>query len=319
MQIDALERELYIQKARNRALSEQFGINDLKDEVKQLKRNLEDVKSELHRSKYDNDELQKKYDELKLRTDMEMQKPSTADASTETQPMKGATFVEQMDWDRVNKRAEDYKTYYTSCARQFEALKEKHKEVVKQNSHLSTQLNGLQGKYKQTRDICDNRLVTLNQNSEEIAQLNAKIIDLAAKAESSHTDAYNQLQTEHNEVKVQLSQATAMCQQTADLLDDFKTKYTEAKQEYDSVKQQSTVASEELQLFKRKYEKAKELYFGTVDNYETVKAKYEAAKELLERRLNQIILLQKLLRKNRIPFIEYIEKRNENEPYNSNQ
>lgn len=264
---------------RNEALQEQFGIKELKLEVKSLKSKLDDKETKLGNCKYYFDELQKKYDELKQKMDLVMIKPSTSDAFTETGPMTGATYVEQMDWDRVNQRAEGYKSHYLNCVKAYNELNVEHKE-------LRVQLNGLQSKYDQTKHICNRRFEVLGEKNRQIAELNQQLDELQTKSEFADK---------------QLTENIAQCQATADLLDEFKVKYADAKSDAASYKESAKILEDQLTQLKDKYARLKE-------DWLKFKGKYATAKGMLNQRYRRLKYLEHKLNENHIGYTEYDER-----------
>lgn len=275
-------------------LREEYGVKDLEAEVKKLKGDVEKHRSKLAQTEYHYRDLQAKYDELKIKADMqmEMQKSVTVAASTQTEPMTGARYVEQMDWDFVNERAERYKRHYFEQKAEFDQHKAKFK--------------ALEQKYENTKTICNGRFKALEENKETIIGLRREIDELKRneteithelnalkqRFEQAQTDtaAYKQLkETEYNELIVEFNENVKKCNKSIDLLREIQAKYGLLKEEFKRVKIEK----------------------GMKDG------KYEQAKEMLNGRFDYIGYLQEKLRENRIEFEKYFEKKNdENVPIN---
>lgn len=262
----------------------------------------------------------------------EMQKTVTkADAFAQTEPMTGATFVEQMDWDRVNERAETYKSQYQKCATAYNGLKDRYQKLYEKSTSLKVQhdqnlvnYNGLQTKYEKTKEICNNRFKLLNDNEEKIAEFVGKIEELneneaklkneliSLREETVDMVVYKQLKSKYDELKAQNSKIMKKCEETANTLDDVMARYGQIKIENDSLKKfevQSVELADELNQLKDKLKKYKSEFYA-------YRSKYHSAKELLEKRFYRIKYLQELLDTNDFRYDLYVEKNDENVPNN---
>lgn len=323
LQIERLTQEKIIINAKYNVLLENSGVNSLQREIKSLKSKIEDYKSKLSETNYYYDDVKAKYDKLKLEMDMQKEKAAattTSDTFTQTEPMTGATFVEQMDWDRVNKRAETYKTQYQTVVRAYNSLKESATTLQTQyNQNLENwqRMNQLQGKYERTKNLCNNRFEVLKENERKIAESEQKINELKqneAKLQNEmatlkhlleekrkDTVAHEQLKLNYAELKELHSNNIKKCHETANTLDDFKKKYGELKSENGLLQQQLA----ELK--------------GKVKELKILRWKYQNAKDLLDKRYERMYYLTEKLNKNGIPISEYDElnpENNENTPNN---
>lgn len=322
---------------------ENSGVNSLQREIKSLNAKIEEYKVKISQTTYYYDEIRTKYEELKIKTDMIMDKPVTAESSSQTEPMTGATFVEQMDWDRVNKRAENYKTQYFKLLDEYKNKEAQYKQNVAKLSELNRRMDGLQWKYNQTKEICNNRLTLLNENQVKITECEQNEARLKAELDAlkqtlqqtpENSVAYNQFKSQYNELKEQHSKAIQKCQEAANTLGNLKEKYAEIKAENESLKQQLADTKAELNALNeecvalRQSNSAQEGELNTLSEladrlkrynaaYRLVKAKYERAKELCEGRFHRIQYLQRELRKHDIEFEEFYETGIENIPNNS--
>lgn len=321
-QIDRLKEEKTIIQAKYRYHCENSGVNQLKTEVKSLQTTINEYKSKLSQTTYHYEDIRAKYDELKIKTDMkeEMQKTvTTTDAFAQTEPMTGATFVEQMDWDRLKESRDTYKTQYRACVHAYNELKEIYKKLFEQNATL-------QQKYDRTKEICNKRFKLLNENEEKMVEFKRKIEELnqnevnlkdelvALKQkyeESVDIVVYKQLKAKYDEIEVQHSKYITKCLETANTLNDFKAKYNRIKTENDSLKkfeEQYTIIADEMKLLNEKYAHLKKQKLE-LDVYRN---KYNSAKDLLEKRFYRIQYLEGKLNTNGVQFKQYYEKNNEN-------
>lgn len=316
-----MKTENTIFQAKYRALCDNSGLTQLNADKKSLQTKVEEYKLELSRMNYQYKDIQAKYDELKLKADMnmDMRNSATAEAFAQTEPMTGATFVEQMDWNRANERAEFYKTNYQECARAHNKLRENYKALVKQNADQKAEnektFQNLTEAYEKTKNSCkvyyekiseyERKITKLKQNEgkmeDEMIELK-KLIQTQSERQMD-TDAYNQLNSKYEELKER-------CNETAHYLVDFKAKYEQIKKEYELSKDQSTAVITELNQLKGKYARVKE-------EAALFKSKYSTAKKLLEGRFGRIAYLEKKLDENKINYIPYNERKgDENIPIN---
>lgn len=321
---------------------ENSGVNSLHREIKALKAKIEEYKDENRKLTYYHDDVRKKYDEarkendeLKIKAEMCMEKAATAAASTQTEPMTGATFVEQMDWDRVNRRAENYKSHYQQA---MQAFHEAEKNLKKSEAERIM----IQSKYGKVKEICNQRFIVLEENQAKIAEYEQKIHEFhqnevrlqnelvvlrqSMQQTPEDTVAFRQLTSKFNELKEQHIQNMQKCQETANALDHFKAKYGETKterdllqqqladmkSEMDSLQQQLSDMTGERDSLREKYNRVRELYLAHL----VFKGKYAKAKEICNGRLERIAYLEGQLRRNNVPFAIYYEAGNENVPNN---
>lgn len=327
-----MKQEKTIFQAKYNVLLENSGVNSLQREVKSLKTKIEEYKSQLSETKYYYDEIQAKYDELKLKTDMQTEKSAAViatDTFTQTEPMTGATFVEQMDWDRVNKRAETYKTEYQNVVRTYNGLKEsyiklrtEHEQTLANSNDLTKRMNQLQLKYDATKEICNNRFKLLKENDVKIAESERQIAELevneaklkeemVALKQMLEKGNHEQCKLDYDELKEQYSKNIKICSDTAKTLDDIKRKYGDLKSENDSRRQQLMDSEDRLNALTDKYVRLKKQK-SELEYLEVYRSKYQLAKELLAKRLGRMHYLQDELKKHGILFTAYSEKNNEN-------
>lgn len=346
-----MKQEKTIVQAKLNVHLENSGVNSLQREIKALKAKIEEYKVKIRETTYYHDEIRAKYDELKIKTDMIMEKPATIDGSSQTEPMTGATFVEQMDWDRVNKRAESYKSQYYKVLDEYKAADENYKKMEAQYNKntadlkdVNSRMNVLQWKYNQTKEICNNRLIVLNENEAKITEYEQNEARLKTELDAlkqslrqtpGNSVAYNQLKLQFNDLYEQHSKSTKKLEYAAKSMDNFKAKYAEMKAENESLKQQLTDIKKELDALNeecaglRQSNEATECKLNKVsallDRFKRANAdlrvfetKYKKAKEFCEGRFKRIQYLQDELRRHGIPFDDYYEMPNdENVPINS--
>lgn len=332
---------------------ENSGVNALQREIKSLQAKIEEYKVEISKTTYYYDQIRAKYDELKLKTDMNMEKPATTDTSSQTEPMTGATFVEQMDWGRVNKRAENYKALYLKVSREYKEVDENFKKMETQYNQnvanwndLNGRMNVLQWKYDQTKEICNNRLTLLNENKVKITESEKRINELqqnearlkveldsvkqSLKQTPDDSVACQQLKSQYNDLKELHSKNIKKCQETANTLDHLKARYGEIVAENESLRQQLTGIRSELDALKEESTRLRQSNEAELNRLNeecarlkqlnttngVFKAKYARAKEVCNGRFDRISYLEGELRRNGIRYATFIEEGNENVPNN---
>lgn len=211
LQIRKLRQENVIIEARFATFKLSTGVDELKEQVKTLKDELSTYKSKYSRLNVDYENLTDRYGELKVKSAIAQQKPSTADNHTQTDPPKfGATFVEQMDLQRAVQRAEKYKKAYEQAVTTFNELKTKYEQLEAKHIEMVKLLEEIQPKYKETKRICNYRWNVIGELE-------------AAKTELQQREAA--LKAELNTLKEQL----ITFENTTKELDRFKRKYDVAK------------------------------------------------------------------------------------------
>lgn len=336
LQIKRLKEEKLIIETRYAVFRKSTGVDDLLAEVKTLKTELNTITHKLNRANVEITIYKQDNENLKLKQKIALEKPSTADAYVQTEK-NGATFVEQMDWERVNGRAEHYKKHYQEVVFAYNELKEKykkHNELIIQHENLKIQhqekikaMEELQWKYTQTKRICESRLDDINKCKEQI-EMNFTKSEMVASGEP----AYNELRVNYDELKAKHETTLKKCRETAELLDEIKEKYRisklindtssndieklkqeiiNTKSELGAMKQQLDESEAELEAVKNKYVRAKGMLAERqerVENLRIFEHKYGRAKELLESRRLEILRLQALVNDKNV--------NNENAPLN---
>lgn len=162
---------------------------------------------------------------MKLKSVIAQQKASSTDATVQTDiPRSGATFVDQMDWDKVSRRAEKYKKAYEDLVTTYNLLKAKYEQLKKEYDEKSIKgietaklLDEIQPKYSNMKRICNSRW-------DQIQEFQRKV----ANFEKSEAE----MKLEIDAMKKQL----VTFKETSEELARFKRKYEVAKSICDSRK-----------------------------------------------------------------------------------
>lgn len=176
-QIAKLKQEIIIIEARYATFKMSTGVDDLKAEVKTLKTELLTTKTKLSRLNSDFDSLSDKHEKLKLKSVIAQQKLPSTNASMQTESTKtGATFVDQMDWERVNRRLEKYKKRNEELVNSYNQLKGKLEMVKSDLDQKSAKcietaklLEEIQPKYSGMKRICNHRWDQIEEFKKKIA------------------------------------------------------------------------------------------------------------------------------------------------------
>lgn len=198
-------------------------MDDLQAEVKALKAELSTTKTKLNRQNTDFENLLDKHEKLKLKSVIALQKTSTIDATVQTDvPRSGATFVDQMDWDKINRKADKYKKAYEELVNKYNQLKVKYEQLKDEYDEKSTKgietaklLDEIQPKYSNMKRICNSRW-------DQIQELQRKIVNF----EKNELEMNSEL----NALKKQL----VSFKETSEELSRMKRKYEIAKNICDS-------------------------------------------------------------------------------------
>lgn len=324
-QIKKLREEKIIIESKYAVFRKSTGVDDLIAQVKTLKSELNDINHKLNRANVENDIYKRKIDELEIKSAIAQQKPSTVDAHVQTDCTKsGATFVEQMDWERVNRRAENYKKHYQEAATahnelkgkyeklktklgtshddstfnelktKYEDLQSQYQEVLAQNQETSKTMEELQWKYTETKRICNARFDEIKKYKEQL-EMNLTKAEMQVSGEA----AYNQLNVKYEELKSKYDATLKKCTETAELLDEIKEKYRLMKQicekrfkeiedfkvKIDELKKNDATLRAEIETLNQQLVQAK-------GDLETSGRKYARAKEILADQKEKIDLLK---------------------------
>lgn len=282
------------------------GVDDLLAEVKTLKTELNAITHKLNRANVEISIYKQENEELKIKQAIAQEKPSTVDAQVQTECKTGASFVEQMDWQRVNNRAENYKKHYTEIFNAYNELKEKYKKLGPNNQEMAElnelkaqfeqlkiqhqektkAMEHLQWKYIETKRICDSRFEEINQYKEQM-EMNMTKAEMRASGET----AYNELKVTFEELKAKYETNVKKCHETAELLVEIKEKYRLSKQinqtslnDIETLKQEINNFQKSDAKLKSELEAIKQQLDETEAELELVKNKYGRAKEMLAER-----------------------------------
>lgn len=170
LQITRLKQEIVIIEAKYATFRLSTGVDDLQAEIKALKTELSTNKSKLSRVNIDYENLLDKHEKLKLKSVIAQQKTSSTDAVTQTDvPRSGATFVDQMDWDKVSRRAEKYKKAYEELANKYEQLKKEYDDKLAKSIETAKLLDEIQPKYSNMKRVCNTRWDQIQDFQQKIA------------------------------------------------------------------------------------------------------------------------------------------------------
>lgn len=171
----------------------------------------------------DHENLVEKYEKLKLKSVIAQQKPPSSDATMQTDaPPIAASFVDQMDWDRVNRRIEKYKMAYEGNVANYKQLKENYDrmklefdEKSAKCAELAEWMEEIKPKYSNMKRLCNSRY-------DQITEFKARI----AIFEKNEIEMKQQIDT--------LNQSLIKFKETTEEVVRYKRKYEVAKQICDS-------------------------------------------------------------------------------------
>lgn len=248
--------------------------------MKKLKSELNATQHKLNRANCERDMIKEQHEELKLKSAIAKHKPSTIDAAVQTDGSKtGATFVETMDWEHINRRAEKYKKAYGDVVTSYNELREKYGKLISNENGVTAYnalklkydqlkvqydktaktMSELESKYGETKRICNARFEKMEEYERKIADYKQNVATLNSElgALNQINEKYEQLKSEagkaatkpnemaaYNDLKVKYQKIAEKCQETAELLDEIK-------QKYGLTKQIANKRFEEIQKFKQ--------------------------------------------------------------------
>lgn len=172
-----MKQEIIIIESRFAEFRRSTGVDDLQAEIKDLKAELSTTKSKLSRVNIEYENLLDKHEKLKLKSVIAQQKISSMDAVVQTDvPRSGATFVDQMDWDKVSRRAEKYKKAYEDLANtynqvtaKYDQLKKEYDDKLAKSIETAKLLDEIQPKYSNMKRICNTRWDQIQEFQQKIA------------------------------------------------------------------------------------------------------------------------------------------------------
>lgn len=172
-----MKQEIIIIESRFAEFRRITGVDDLQAEIKDLKAELSTTKSKLSRVNIEYENLLDKHEKLKLKSVIAQQKISSMDAVVQTDvPRSGATFVDQMDWDKVSRRAEKYKKAYEDLANtynqvtaKYDQLKKEYDDKLAKSIETAKLLDEIQPKYSNMKRICNTRWDQIQEFQQKIA------------------------------------------------------------------------------------------------------------------------------------------------------
>lgn len=257
------------------------GIDQLITEKNTLKSDLTTAKSKLSRVNIDHENLKDKYEELKIKLAIKLQKPATADASAQCDvQLTGATFVQQMNLDHANQRAEKYKKAYLEISTnlnqlkaayeqlksqqkssttagntaeygqlkvQYEKIKSDHEKCVQKHLEAAEFLDKFKVKYEATKGICNSRLELIHEYKQKIANF-------------EHSE--QNLKVELETIKSELKKVTKSNDKLATA---SKIQYEQMKKDYDEQVKKLRDTSDMLDEMKSKYIAMKDLCVSRYD------------------------------------------------------
>lgn len=170
-----MKQEIVIIEAKYATFRLSTGVDDLQAEIKALKAELSTTKSKLSRVNIDYENLLDKHEKLKLKSVIAQQKLTDAIVQTDV-PRSGATFVDQMDWDKVSRRAEKYKKAYEDLANtynqitaKYEQLRKEYDDKLAKSIETAKLLDEIQPKYSNMKRVCNTRWDQIQEFQQKIA------------------------------------------------------------------------------------------------------------------------------------------------------
>lgn len=342
-----MKQDLVIIEARYATFRLSTGVDQLIAEVKTLKSDLSTAKSKLNRMNIDHESLQDKYEELKVKMAIKLQKPATNDASVQPDgQLTGATFVEQMNWERLNQRAEKYKKAYgeiltnfnqlkatydqlksgqksSSAAgetadnsllkMEYEQLKLDHEKSMKKHLEAAEFVDKFKAKYEATKNICNSRLEQIHEFKQTIDNF-----------ERTEKNLKVELQT----LKSELKKVTESNKNTAVA---NKIQFEQMKSEYDAQKKKLRDTTEMLDELKLKYSNMKAICNSRYDRliqYEeseknskseiaALTGQYKEVKQEADRLKRKYETAKVMLESRRQEILKLMGQNNENVPINN--
>lgn len=172
------------------------GVDELQAEVKTLKAELSATKTKLSRINIDYENLCDKHEKLKVKSAIASYKPSLSDAIVQTDASKtNPTFIDQIDFERINRKAEKYKKAYEEVVTNYNALKSKYENMKAELEEKSAKCNEaaklldeIQPKYANMKRICNHRWDEIEEFKKRIAEFEKNEVEMKSQLKTMNTN-----------------------------------------------------------------------------------------------------------------------------------
>lgn len=179
-----MKQEKVIIEAKYATFRLSTGVDDLQVEVKNLKTELSAAKTKLSRLNIEYENLSDKHEKLKLKSVIAQQKSSSTDAGVQTDVQtSSATFVDQMDWNKAQRRVEKYKKAYEDLVKVNKELRREYDEKLAKSIEGANLLDEIRPKYDQYKRLCTARLDEIKELKQKLANTGENETELKSELE----------------------------------------------------------------------------------------------------------------------------------------
>lgn len=266
-----LEKAKFIAEARYNTFRFDTGVDELREQLKKLKLKLETAEHSLGLKTLDCNDFKEECEKLKIQLAAQQnEKPKTCDAKVQTDLQTGATFVQQMNWEQANARAEKYKDAYLEAVKMYHDIRSTQKELNAEKSKLEAEKSTLEAKYNELNAELENVRTKSGGVDKEMEMLrskynNTKIICeqrriTLQKYEQNQKDLESELNVLHakyDELKKFSTDLETKCRETCSSLDQLNEKYSKAKALFVELKAKYDELREKNAETEEKYRRSK--------------------------------------------------------------